>query len=167
MKIYITGFMGSGKSTFGKGLANILGYNFQDLDETITNKAGKSIADIFEQDGEEKFRALEHELLFETAELNNIVIACGGGTPCFNEQMQWMNNHGTTVYIKLFENELFNRLFEEDSPRPLLKGLNEAETHSFIYKNLRQRSYYYHQAQIVIDGLNITPEILAKELIKE
>ena len=162
--IYITGFMGSGKSTFGAELANILGYSFTDLDKSIEEKAGKGISEIFEKDGEDAFRQMETDTLKETAKLEKHVIATGGGTPCFSDNMEWMNEHGKTVYIKLFDSELFTRLSEDETERPLLKDMSEAELRNFIYKTLRQRAYFYHQSQIVIDGLNMSAAELAEKL---
>ena len=162
--IYITGFMGSGKSTFGAELAKILGYSFTDLDTSIEEKAGKSIAEIFEKDGEEAFRKIEQDALKETEKLKDHVISTGGGTPCFFDNMAWMNAHGKTVYIKLFDSELYKRLSDDDKERPLLKDIDEEELRGFIYKTLRQRAYWYHQAQIIIDGTQISAELLAEKL---
>jgi shikimate kinase len=163
MKIYVTGFMGSGKTTYGKELAEELGYDFFDLDKAVEKKAGKSIADIFEKEGEGAFRTLESETLHETAKLDdNTVIATGGGTPCFHDNMDWMNAHGRTVYLKLFEPELQRRLADQLHERPLLKELTEDTLLDFIYKTLRERASFYHQANMVIDQLNMPAAELAK-----
>lgn len=171
-RIYIIGFMGSGKSTYGKELAAELGYDFLDLDEAITKKAGISISQIFEKQGEEHFRKLESEALKETANLKNHVIATGGGTPCFHDQMQWMNEHGKTVYLKMFDGDLYARLQEEQEERPLIKGKSEEEFQDFIYKTLRERAVFYHQAEILIDPLRMEAKDLAavlqgKEIVTE
>lgn len=171
-RIYITGFMGSGKSTYGKELATELGYDFLDLDEAITKKSGLSITQIFEKQGEENFRKLESEALKETEKLKNFVIATGGGTPCFNNQMQWMNEHGKTIYLKMFDGDLYARLLEEQEERPLIKGKSEEELQNFVYKTLRERAVFYHQAEILIDPLRFAAKDLAailqgKEIIPE
>jgi shikimate kinase len=153
MKIYIIGFMGSGKSSFGKELAEKLGYEFLDLDMEIEKKEGKTISEIFSAKGEDHFRKLEHEALLVTDNKDNTVIATGGGTPCFFDQVQWMNNHGLTIYIKLFEGELKSRLEPEMETRPLLKDIDKDNLDTFIYNTLRARAYYYHQATIVINSM--------------
>lgn len=167
MRIYIVGFMGSGKSTYGAQLATELGFGFTDLDTNIEQTAGQSIASLFETEGEEHFRKLESEALLATAQLENHVIAAGGGTPVFNHQMEWMNDNGTTVYLKLFEPELTKRLSVEMATRPLLKEQTEETLPGFVYETLRERAFYYHQAQIVIDPLNMQPKELAEMLKKE
>ena len=163
MKLYITGFMGSGKTTYGKELAEELGYDFFDLDEAVEKKAGKSIAEIFEKEGEGAFRTLEKETLLETKSLDDMtVIATGGVTPCFHDNMAWMNTHGKTIYLKLFEPELQKRLADQLHERPLLKELTKDTLLDFIYKTLRERAYFYHQAQVVIDPVSLSAEELAK-----
>jgi shikimate kinase len=157
--------MGSGKTTYGKELAEELGYDFFDLDEAIEKKAGKSIVDIFEKEGEGAFRTLESETLHETEKLDdNTVIATGGGTPCFHDNMEWMNKNGKTIYLKLFETELQRRLADQIHERPLLKELTEETLLDFIYKTLRERASFYHQANVVIDQLNMPAAELAKLL---
>jgi shikimate kinase len=160
MKIYIIGFMGSGKSSFGKELAEKLDYEFLDLDTEIEKKEGKTISEIFSAKGEDHFRKLEHEALLATENKDNTVIATGGGTPCFFDQVQWMNDHGITIYIKLFEGELKSRLEPEMETRPLLKDIDKDNLDTFIYNTLRARAYYYHQAKIVINSM-VTAEDMA------
>lgn len=167
MRIYIVGFMGSGKSTYGTQLASELGFGFTDLDANIEETAGQSISSLFEDKGEEHFRKLESEELLKTATLQNHVIATGGGTPIFNHQMEWMNDNGTTIYLRLFEGELTKRLATELGSRPLLKDQTEETLPEFIYNTLRERAFYYHQAQIVIDPLNMQPKELAEILKSE
>jgi shikimate kinase len=164
MKIYIIGFMGSGKSTYGKQLADAMGYSFKDLDSEIEKKEGISISEIFETKGETAFREAEHKALLETEKEDNTIIATGGGAPCFQDQMEWMNAHGVTIYLKLLESALKNRLEPEMKDRPLLKNLDAETLGDFIYKTLRERAYYYHRAQIVIDPGQISPEELSSIL---
>ncbi|RYZ24966.1 MAG: shikimate kinase [Chitinophagaceae bacterium] len=164
MRIYIVGFMGSGKSTFGAQLATELGFGFTDLDTQVEEIAGQSVASVFEDKGEEFFRKLESEALSATEKLENHVIATGGGTPVFNHQAEWMNDNGTTVYLKLFESELSKRLSAEMALRPLLKDQTEETLPEFVYNMLRERAFYYQQAQIVIDPLHFSPKELAAML---
>jgi shikimate kinase len=162
MKLYITGFMGSGKTTYGIELAEELGYDFFDLDKAVEKKAGKSIVEIFEKEGEGAFRTLESETLLETGSLDdNTVISTGGGTPCFHNNMTWMNQHGKTIYLKLFETELQKRLADQLHERPLLKELTKDTLLDFIYKTLRERAHFYHQAQVVIYPPSLPAEQLA------
>jgi len=159
--------MGSGKSTYGAQLASALDFGFLDLDTQIEETAGQSISSLFEDKGEEHFRKLESEELIKTATLQNHVIATGGGTPVFNHQMEWMNDNGTTVYLRLFEGELTKRLSGDLSLRPLLKDQTEETLPEFVYNTLRERAFYYHQAQIVIDPLQMQPKELAEILKSE
>lgn len=158
--------MGSGKSTYGQLLANDLGYHFLDLDDVIAKGAGMTISEIFEKHGEEAFRKLEHEALYDTGQLENFVIATGGGAPCFNDNMRWMSMNGTTIYLKLFEGELKSRLLPVIDQRPLIKGLSEEELELFIYNTLRERAAFYHRADIIIDPMEMEHKELA-EVLKE
>ena len=162
MKIYIIGFMGSGKSSYGKELAEDMGYDFFDLDTEIEKQAKASIATLFEEKGEDFFRKLEREVLLKTLDLDdNVVIATGGGTPCFFDNIKWMNENGETVYLKLFEPELKKHLLPVMADRPLLKNIDPDELDNFIYRTLRARALFYHQAKVVIDPTAIKPEALA------
>jgi len=164
MKIYIIGFMGSGKSTYGKDLAEELGYDFLDLDIEIEKQAKANIASIFEEKGEDLFRKIEREALLNTVDLKDTVIATGGGTPCFFDNLKWMNENGVTIYLKLLESDLKKRLEPVMAERPLLKDIDPDELDNFIYRTLRARAYYYHQAQIVISPILMKPEGLAERL---
>jgi len=158
--------MGSGKSTFGKALAEEMGYGFMDLD-LETEKLGKAtISQIFNEKGEDAFRVLEQQALKATESLENTVIATGGGTPCFFDNMEWMNAQGLTVYLKLFEGELKNRIIRDMDNRPLLQNVDIVNLDDFIYTKLRERAYYYHLAKIVIDPLVLEAKDLAGLLKK-
>jgi len=150
MKIYIVGFMGSGKSTYGERLSKAMKHSFVDLDKLIEERVGKTIAEIFEQEGEEAFRKLETEALHSTAEMQDTVISTGGGTACFNDNMSWMNDNGVTVYLRLFESIIQKRLERAVEERPLLAGMDDDERHTFIHETLTERSMHYSQAQWVI-----------------
>jgi shikimate kinase len=164
MRIYIIGFMGSGKSTYGKELAAKLGFNFLDLDNAIEMKEKSTIAKIFKDKGEDTFRKMELDALLETNKLENTVIATGGGAPCFHNNMQWMNDNGITIYLKMFEGDLKRRIEPDMETRPLLNGLKPDELDDFIYNTLRERAFFYHQAKYVIDPSQIGAEGMASIL---
>ena len=154
------GFMGCGKSTIGKLLAKKMSYAFIDVDQQIENNEGRSITDIFKLQGEEHFRDIEAELITELSKSKNTVIACGGGTPCFGNNMSVMNDSGYTVYLELNENELFTRLNNEKDNRPLITDLNEDKLKAYIQKTLSKRMPFYLQAQEVINAnIKNVPEI--------
>lgn len=161
------GFMGAGKSTYGKRLANAMGYKSLDLDALIEEKSGKTIAEIFETQGEEGFRALEAEVLRSTETEENVVIATGGGTACFHENMDWMNANGLTIYLRLFESILQKRLERAQEERPLLSGMDDAERHNYVHQTLNTRSVFYTEATWVIQpeqfGYKKMAEVLQAE----
>lgn len=146
--------MGSGKSSLGKKLANKLGYSFVDLDQHIENNLQQSITELFAQRGEEYFRAEEAEQLRKLADLQNCIISVGGGTPVFHENMTWMNAQGKTVYLKLNSDQLLSRLNHptQISKRPLLQGKSDLELELLITSLLNDRSQFYEQAQIILEG---------------
>ncbi|MEP7108404.1 MAG: shikimate kinase [Ferruginibacter sp.] len=124
---FLIGFMGSGKTHWGKIWAAENQLSFVDLDEIIESKAKKTIPEIFEKSGEDHFRKLEAKALRTCAGLQNTIVACGGGTPCFFENMQWMNDHGITIYLSCTTAEILHRVLSEPEKRPLIKKINEAE----------------------------------------
>ncbi len=154
MIIFIIGYMGCGKSTIGKKLAWKLGYPFMDTDTIIEVIAEKSIAEIFESEGEECFRNMEHELLKEIIKNKNIVVSTGGGMPCFNNNMDIMNIAGTTVYIKMSHESLAKRLTQSKQKRPLLADIPLEELPETIKKNLSEREKFYNKAKLIMKGEN-------------
>jgi shikimate kinase len=154
-RIYIIGFMGSGKSTAGKKLAAGLGWTFIDLDRKIEDIVGKTITEIFSDSGEEFFRELESEALRSIDIQRDSVISVGGGTPCFSNNMDFMNNTGIVIYLKMTPQQLKSRLSGEPDVRPLLKGLEENNLHQYIEKKLLEREKYYNQALMIINGINL------------
>ena len=148
--------MGSGKTHWGEIWAAQNNLSFIDLDEVIELKEGCSIAEIFETKGEAYFREIESVSLRACADLKNAVIACGGGTPCFDGNINWMNDHGTTIYIACTIPEIMERVMAEKDKRPLLKKLNEAEVRFFIEQKLRERAPFYTMANSIVqaDTLN-------------
>ncbi|MCR9099485.1 MAG: shikimate kinase [bacterium] len=149
MQIYLIGFMGSGKSYTGRRLAQLLNRRFIDLDDWIEQKAGLSIREIFEQQGEAHFREAEAEAIRQMAGQPAAVVATGGGTPCFHQNMDWMNNHGLTVYLDTSQELLFQRLKDGRDHRPLLRATPDEGLRAYISHKLLERTPYYQQASIV------------------
>jgi len=165
MKIFLMGFMGSGKTHWGRQLSKKLEFPFFDLDEIIMQLANKSITEIFEQDGEEKFRILEKEALYMITESHDkFILACGGGTPCFFNNIDYMNQSGVTVWINTPSEILFDRLIKEKSKRPLIKKLDEEQLHAFIFKKMADRKIFYEQAKIKIDEEPVLLENLIQKI---
>jgi shikimate kinase len=152
--------MGSGKSTAGKKLAAKLGFDFIDLDKFIEQETGKTIPEIFLEKGEAEFRALEHNALKKIITMENVVVACGGGTPCYYGNMELMNNNGTTIYLKMSADSLTSRLIKAKDKRPLIDNKSEEELRSFINENLEKREDIYHQAQYIVKGKNLNVDEL-------
>lgn len=151
--------MGSGKTTIGKKLANKLTIPFFDIDEEVVNDEGKDISTIFELNGEGYFREKEHEKLAQLIHENEtFVISTGGGTPCFNNNMELMNANGTTFYLKYTPEFLVSRLKNSTHKRPLLKNVKKSELNSFITSLLAERAFFYSQSQFTIEKINLKPD---------
>lgn len=149
--LFIIGSPASGKSTFGKALARAIGRQFIDLDNYIENRFRTTISEIFANRGEEEFRLKERVMLLEAGEFENVVIACGGGTPCFFDNMEWMLAHGMVVWIETSPECLVRRAMR-NSRRPMFKGLNAEETALKIKELLALRSPIYSKAHIRFSG---------------
>ncbi len=158
IKIFLIGFMGSGKTHWGKLWSVKSGKQFFDLDEVIEQEEKKSVAEIFSQNGEAYFRQKEMEILQTFATKQNCIIACGGGTPCFNNNMQWMNANGTTVYLAATAQDIFKRVITEQEKRPLIKDFSPQELLVFIENKLQEREIYYLQAKITLPVSAITAD---------
>jgi shikimate kinase len=163
--IFFTGFMGCGKTTWGRKLASHLGYEFIDLDHVLEQQVDMSIAEYFSSFGEDSFRQLESDVLKKAVYPENAVISTGGGLPCFFDNMDWMNNHGKTVYIKLSPKTLVDRLEKGKAKRPLLRDKHGDELLAFIAEKLAERETYYLQAKYIADGIDMSVEYL-EQLIK-
>lgn len=154
-RIFLIGYMGSGKTTVGKLLAKRLGYDFIDMDKHIEEKEFKTVAQIFAERGETEFRLIEQKCLHEVAEFENTVISTGGGAPCFFDNIKFMNEHGFTVYLKLTPAELANRLeTSRTNKRPLLAERKGEELLQFIAEGLSKREPFYEQASYSVPGNN-------------
>ena len=167
MKIFLIGYMGSGKSTAGKKLAAKLNMGFADLDDYIEEQSGKSIEDIFEKDGESKFRELEYNYLKHFLGKDNLILSVGGGTPCFYDSMELMNSSGITVYLKMSAETLAHRLVNAKKKRPFIKDMSETDLKHFINANLEKREQSYLQAQYKVKAKDLNVDELAEFLNKE
>jgi shikimate kinase len=157
MKIFLIGFMGSGKTHWGRLLSQKLSLPFFDLDEQIANAEGKTINEIFADEGEEYFRQKEKEILHIITESHStFVMSCGGGAPCYFNNIEYMNQSGTTVWINATIDTLFTRLLKEKENRPLLKNLSDEQLKSFIKKKFSDRKIYYEQAGMIIEDEHMT-----------
>jgi len=156
MLFFLNGFMGSGKTHWGKIWAANYKIGFIDLDEEIEITERKSVVDIFESKGEAYFRNKEAAALRDCINLPTTIVACGGGTPCFHNNMQWMNEHGISIYMSCSANEILRRLLKGQQQRPLIKKLNQAELLFFIEKKLKERESFYNQANILLDFEDIS-----------
>lgn len=143
--------MGAGKTTVGKALAEDLGLTFYDLDWYIENRMRKTIKQIFDESGEEGFRKIEHNMLHEVAEFENVIISCGGGTPCFFDNMDYINEQGETLYLKASPEVLYGHLRMGKSVRPLLLNKTPEEVKVFIQEQLQKREPFYNKAKHILD----------------
>lgn len=148
--VFLVGMPAVGKTTVGKQLANKLEYNFIDLDAIIESQEGKSISQLFEQIGESAFREIEAQALRLAGSQNHSVISTGGGAPVFNENMEWMNRHGITIYLEADVSFILHRIMQSKHIRPLFKGLNETETLLKLKDLINQRKPYYSQAKFSV-----------------
>lgn len=166
MKVFLIGFMGAGKTTFGKKLAKKLKCPFFDLDHLIEEITGSTVGEYFAAHGEVKFRELEKEILQTHPLPENFVLSTGGGAPCFHDNMDWMNENGQTIYLQLTPKALATRLENAKEDRPLIKGLTGDDLIKFISDRLETRDIYYKKAHFIVDGLNVHPEIIANLISK-
>ncbi len=149
--IFLIGFMGCGKTYWGRLLAEKLSIPFLDLDDWITTNYGASIAHIFAEKGESGFRVLERDALRSLSELPKSIVATGGGTPCFFDNMDWMNSIGTTIYLKTAPALLVERLRHEKEFRPLIADLEDLDLQDFIIDKLAEREHFYLSAKVVLE----------------
>ncbi len=161
-RIFLIGFMGSGKTTHGKILARKLGYRFVDMDHWIEENTGKTVPEIFEEEGELFFRAKETEAIEALSKEEQIVISTGGGAPCHADNMKLLNSSGLTIYLQLPPGALVNRLKNSHTERPLLAGKSENEMRKTITDLLAQREPFYKKAAVIVDAMNGVNERLLR-----
>ncbi len=150
-RIFLIGYMGAGKTTVGKALSKELGIPFYDLDWYIESRRRKTVPQIFAEQGEEGFRKIEQAMLHEVAEFEDVIISCGGGTPCFFDNIDYMNQQGQVVYLRCEPDVLRKHLMMGKTERPLLKGKTPEELISFIQEQLQKREPFYTKAQYTLD----------------
>lgn len=152
IRVFLIGYMGAGKTTLGKAFARAMNLGFIDLDWYIEERFHKTVGALFAEKGEEEFRLLEKRMLHEVADFEDVVISTGGGTPCFFDNMEFMNTRGGTVFLDVKLNVLFRRLKVAKHQRPLLAQKSDDELASFISEALQQRMPFYSKAKHTFDA---------------
>ncbi len=160
-RVFLIGYMGTGKTSLGKIIAKKANLTFVDLDHYIENRYHKSISQIFAEKGESGFRDLERETLREVGQFEDVIIATGGGTPIFFDNIEFMNNAGKTIFLKTAPEVLFNRLKIAKSNRPIIRDKSDDELLEFIISNLKIREPYYSKADymFIADNLDTRDQI--------
>lgn len=161
-RIFLIGYMGAGKTTIGKVLAREMNLDFYDLDWYIEDRFRKKIPEIFKEKGEDGFREMERNMLREVGEFENVIISCGGGTPCFFDNMEFMNQQGDTVFLNATPIVLKEHLLMGKSQRPLIQGKTPDELVAFIQESLRGRMPFYSKAKhsVVVNTIHTREDIL-------
>ena len=169
MKIFLIGFMGSGKTIIGRHLAEQTGFDFVDTDRFIEMEQGITVSEIFARHGEAVFRKLEHDLLLKMQNIEFAVVSTGGGMPCYGNNMDIMRSGGTVTYLKASPQELTRRLLCSYQERPLIKGKTEDELYQYVVEKLNEREPFYNRAHITVQTENFSMEelIQALNLIKK
>ena len=150
-RIVLIGYMGSGKTTVGKALGKEIGLPFYDLDWYIESRMRKKVSQIFAERGEEGFRVIERNMLHEVAEFEDVVISCGGGTPCFFDNIDYLNSQAQVVYLRCEPEVLRKHLLMGKGDRPLLKGKTPEELTDYIREQLAYREQFYTKARYTLD----------------
>lgn len=164
MPVFLIGFMGCGKTTAGKIAADTLGLNFIDLDNFIEEKHHKTITEIFALEGENSFRLLERNAIGELQEGKNLLIATGGGFPCFENNLEWLNENGETIFLKAHRGTLYSRLSSNKKNRPLIKDLSDVALMEYIMNVLPGREFYYEKAKFQVETMQEKPVELANKI---
>lgn len=162
MRIYLIGYMGCGKTTLGRKLAATLNLSFIDLDTFLEEKYFRTIPQIFAEEGEAGFRLKEQKVLHEVAAFDNIIVATGGGAPCFFDNMEVMNNSGFCIFLDIDTPTLVDRLIHAKTERPIIKGKSRDELYHFIEDMMQKRRPFYEKARYILKG----GEISAQQVIE-
>ena len=150
-RIILIGYMGSGKTTIGKALSKETGMMFYDLDWYIESRMRKTVSQIFAEKGEDGFRKIEYNMLHEVAEFEDVIISCGGGTPCFFDNIDYLNQQGEVIYLKASPETLYKHLLMAKVERPLLKDKTPEELIAYITEHLKEREPFYEKAHHTLD----------------
>ncbi len=165
MVLFLIGFMGCGKSSIGRKLATHLGYDFFDTDKAIENDTGVTIGEIFAYEGEEGFRLREREMLCSLPKCGDMVVATGGGLPCYGDNLQVMRSKGRIAYLKLSPENLVARLGRGRARRPKIAGMNDEELLAYIRNLLPQREEFYMAADVVVECDNLSDVEIVENIV--
>ncbi len=165
MRIYLIGYMGCGKTTLGRKLAATLNLTFIDLDTFLEEKYFRTIPQIFKEEGEAEFRRKEQNVLHEVSTFDDVIVATGGGAPCFFDNMEVMNNTGFCIFLDVDTGSLVSRLIHAKTERPIIKGKSPDELHHFIDEMMLKRRPFYEKARYILKGSEIKPDQVI-ELLK-
>jgi shikimate kinase len=168
MKIFLIGFMGSGKTHWGKLLSAKLHLPFRDLDSVIVEREEKTVSEIFSEQGEEYFRYLEKDVLEELGRAEeSFILSCGGGTPCFFNNIEFMKKSGKVIWLNTSIDVLKERLLKERMSRPLIREIGDDELKRYIIRKLSERKMYYEQADVMVNEETVTLEELIRHLLQD
>lgn len=166
MRIYLVGMPGSGKTTLAEELSSLTKLPFFDLDHKLEEKEGRSIPEIFSENGEDYFRKVENEVVHSFLP-DNAILATGGGAPCFFDNMDFMLSNGKTVFVDVHEDELIERVWSQHGSRPLLAQEGKEEMYNAIKEKRNNRLPFYKKAEYIIEADKKTPKEIANEIVKE
>ncbi len=152
MTIFIIGYMASGKTTFGRALARQTGMQHIDLDFYIEQRFHSTVREIFAQKGEREFRRIEGAMLREVGEMSDVIVSCGGGTPCFGDNLDYMNSRGLTVCLQASDDVIADRIIQAGNKRPLMAGKSRDEILKTLHEHMEVRKPYYDKAKLIISG---------------
>ncbi len=164
-RIYLVGYMGAGKTTAARRLAHRLGWEVVDTDALFEEKYKISVNDFFNKYDEPLYRKLESEVLKATESLENVVVSTGGGTACYFDNMEWMNQHGLTVFLRISPQAAVDRVIHSRHKRPLVEGKSEEELTEFVNRHYASRMPFYEQARITVKSEDLDVDSLL-EVIK-
>ncbi len=163
-RIYIVGYMGAGKTTAARRLAQRLGWEVVDTDAMFEEKYKISVCDFFNKYDEPLYRKLESEVLKETENLEKVVVSTGGGTACYFDNIDWMNQHGLTVFLRISQKAVVDRLLHAKRKRPLAEGKSEKELTEFVNQHYTSRLPFYEQAKITVKAEDFDLDSLVKQI---